>query len=382
MRPLVSPRTQLRQLPLLRLGVWGESYSPTTTEHKKRANGVEEGCFHTQRRAKPTTITGFGVDRWVGWIWRGFGLELDVRILKSFKCFWSFAGWVDLAGICTGTQCTGPSALNDAQNTKVLHIFLVVRSVGGFGGDFHDVQVLPHPTTCKTLEAFKCVWSFAGWYPSSPNDAQKNQVVHILLVVRWLGGFGGDFHWNSMFGSFRTQRCVKPSKPSSVYGCSLGGSMTTQMGRSKKKSTQERPDSTAAERKKVSWATYYKQKGEMNIHSGDIIQEKRRMQMAEKRALLKAKRRASDKLRPKKGRLVRGKGTVSPDNDQQPEDSGLSDGGVGGPSVDIPHDNEARILADAEREASETLAGMWQAGLLQRVESQTRHLIESGTGSS
>jgi hypothetical protein len=44
---------------------------------------------------------------------------------------------------------------------------------------------------------------------------------------------------------------------------------------------------------------------------------------------------------------------VGPDNEQQ-QDPGLLNGDVGAPSVDVAHDNEdARILADAEREASE-----------------------------
>lgn len=64
---------------------------------------------------------------------------------------------------------------------------------------------------------------------------------------------------------------------------------------------------------------------------------------------------------------------VSPDNNQQPEDPGLSDGDVGGLPVDVAHDNDdARILADAEREASEALAGMWQAGLLEKPKLQGR----------
>jgi hypothetical protein len=90
------------------------------------------------------------------------------------------------------------------------------------------------------------------------------------------------------------------------------------------------------------------------------------------RALLKAKRRASDKPRPKKGK-DRGKGAVGTDNDERPEDPALTDGYVGGPSVDVAHDNDgAQILADAEREASETLAGMWQAGLLEKPELEGR----------
>jgi hypothetical protein len=92
--------------------------------------------------------------------------------------------------------------------------------------------------------------------------------------------------------------------------------------------------------------------------------------------LLKAKRRASDKPRPKKEpkkeTLDQGHSVVGPDNKQQ-QDPGLPDGDVGGPSVDVAHDNEdARILADAEREASETLAGMWQTGLLERPELLSR----------
>ncbi|KAJ6575805.1 hypothetical protein B0H10DRAFT_1963768 [Mycena sp. CBHHK59/15] len=245
---------------------------------------------------------------------------------------------------------------------------------------------LPHPTTCKTDHDY---WLWGGslggldlagiWtgtrcsHHSAPNDAQNTQVLQVFLVVRWVGGFGGDLHWNSMYGSFRTQQRAKHQSPSHFSGRSLGGWIwqgfpqeldvrvlphpTTRKtlkafkcvwsfagwlnddtnGAVHKKSTQERPEC-------LPWGI----RGETNIHSGDIIWEKRHMQMAEKRALLKAKHRASDKPRPKKGRLVQGKGTVSPDNDQQPEDSGLSDDGVGGPSVNVPHDNEARILADAE----------------------------------
>ncbi|KAJ7907803.1 hypothetical protein B0H13DRAFT_2332016 [Mycena leptocephala] len=355
------------------------------------------------------------------------------------------ARWVDeFAGVFALELNALPSTTpNDAQKTQALEVFFIGRWVdefggvfapelnvlwGDFGGVLHwnsmyvsfrtqrrvkasspsylfgrslarwvwqgfalelDLSILPHPTTRKTLKSFMSFWSLDGW-----------------------GDFGGVLHWNLMSGSFRTQRdaklsssspfcyrlpggsvwrgfstgtqCLKPiarvlPHPTthkrvkflmSVW--SLDGSTTTKMGRTKNKSTQEQTGSTAAERKKQAWTTYYEQ-------NADTIREKRRLQMAEKRALLKAKRRASDKPRPKKEpkkeTLDRGHSVVGPDNEQQ-QDPGLPDGDVGGPSVDVAHDNEdARILADAEREASETLAGMWQTGLLERPKLLSRNSI-------
>ncbi|KAJ7731405.1 hypothetical protein B0H16DRAFT_1696726 [Mycena metata] len=85
------------------------------------------------------------------------------------------------------------------------------------------------------------------------------------------------------------------------------------------------PKKTASEKKRLAAAAYY-------AKNADAIRERRRVQMAEKRAAIKAKRRRSDKPRAKKSK-------TNPHSEQ-----------AGGHTVDT--------LSAAEREASETLASM------------------------
>ncbi|KAJ7912796.1 hypothetical protein B0H13DRAFT_1874507 [Mycena leptocephala] len=289
--------------------------------------------FRTQRRVKgssPSCLFGRSLARWV---WQGFALELDLstlphpttrKTLKSLMSFWSLDGWGDFGGVLHWNLMS-VSFRTQRRVKGSSPSCLFGRSLArwvwqGFALEL-DLSTLPHPTTRKTLKSLMSFWSLDGW-----------------------GDFGGVLHWNLMSGSFRTQRDAKLSSSSPFCYClpggsvwrgfstgtqclfnyelqkpiarvlphptthkrvkffmsvwSLDGSTTTKMGRTKNKSTQEQTGSTAAERKKQAWTTYYEQK--MNINSADTIREKRRLQMAEKRALLKAKQRASDKPRPKK----------------------------------------------------------------------------------
>ncbi|KAK7063356.1 hypothetical protein R3P38DRAFT_3164361 [Favolaschia claudopus] len=90
-----------------------------------------------------------------------------------------------------------------------------------------------------------------------------------------------------------------------------------------------RDPSVAAEAKRIASATYYQK-------NADIIREKRRIQMAEKRAKIKAKRRRSDKPRPPTKKQLK--------------------------SVPCP-----RILAEAENDASDALLTMAQQPAQQPV---------------
>ncbi|KAJ7683148.1 hypothetical protein B0H14DRAFT_2655003 [Mycena olivaceomarginata] len=103
-----------------------------------------------------------------------------------------------------------------------------------------------------------------------------------------------------------------------------------------------------AQRKRVSDALYYRQ----NIAT---IREKRRVQMAEKRALKKASRRISDKPRPEKK-------SAQPRTTKATSRTAKS---AAGSCSSLPSDSDLdrlveRSMRDAEREATETLAGMWR----------------------
>ncbi|KAJ7846748.1 hypothetical protein B0H14DRAFT_927392 [Mycena olivaceomarginata] len=91
------------------------------------------------------------------------------------------------------------------------------------------------------------------------------------------------------------------------------------------------PDATAAQNKWVAVANYYQKNAE-------VIREKRRIQMAEKRAAKKKKRQESRKPRVKKPPAVH-------------RDDNSTNGGSSLTMTDL-------ALAEAEREASETLTGM------------------------
>ncbi|KAJ7826185.1 hypothetical protein B0H14DRAFT_2595960 [Mycena olivaceomarginata] len=82
-----------------------------------------------------------------------------------------------------------------------------------------------------------------------------------------------------------------------------------------------------------------------------VLSTKRRVQMAEKRALKKARRRVSDKPRPKK-------------KSAQPRTTKVTSRTTKGRCSSLPGDSDSdrlaeRSMLDAEREATETLAGMW-----------------------
>ncbi|KAJ7612847.1 hypothetical protein DFH06DRAFT_1147117 [Mycena polygramma] len=126
---------------------------------------------------------------------------------------------------------------------------------------------------------------------------------------------------------------------------------TTPMPRSKQLIRADLPthsNPTAAEKKKQAAATYYQKNAER-------LREKRRVQMAQKRAEVKAKRRRSDKPRTKKARVAqapteqpaRGEASESDDSTEEPQEEL-------GSTVNI-----VRALNEAEIEASETLATMW-----------------------
>ncbi|KAJ7653953.1 hypothetical protein DFH06DRAFT_1133536 [Mycena polygramma] len=126
---------------------------------------------------------------------------------------------------------------------------------------------------------------------------------------------------------------------------------TTPMPRSKQLIRADLPthsNPTAAEKKKQAAATYYQKNAER-------LREKRRVQMAQKRAEVKAKRRRSDKPRTKKARVAqapteqpaRGEASESDDSTEEPQEEL-------GSTVNV-----VRALNEAEIEASETLATMW-----------------------
>ncbi|KAK6988883.1 hypothetical protein R3P38DRAFT_3228219 [Favolaschia claudopus] len=98
-----------------------------------------------------------------------------------------------------------------------------------------------------------------------------------------------------------------------------------------KKATKK--SSAAAEAGRIASAKYYQR-------NADTIREKRRLQMAEKRAQIKAKRRQSDKPRCRKGKPAPSRPPVT-----------LTTGTTATTSP-------LRTLAEAEAEASEALAAM------------------------
>ncbi|KAK7030156.1 hypothetical protein R3P38DRAFT_896010 [Favolaschia claudopus] len=85
-------------------------------------------------------------------------------------------------------------------------------------------------------------------------------------------------------------------------------------------SSKAKDPSAAAEAKRIASANYYRQ-------NADMIRAKRRIQMAEKRARIKANRRKSDKSRPKK-------------------------------NTSRTTDSNCRCLAEAEKETTEVLASL------------------------
>ncbi|KAJ7847849.1 hypothetical protein B0H14DRAFT_2583391 [Mycena olivaceomarginata] len=140
-------------------------------------------------------------------------------------------------------------------------------------------------------------------------------------------------------GDPRVHLAKRPVGPTGTWSITLMAPTKTRRASSSLTETDK------AQRKRLSDALYYQQ------HAA-TIREKRRVQMAEKRALKKASRRKSDKPRPTK-KSVKPRATKA-----------VSQSAAG--SCNSPPDDSdsecltERTMRDAEREATETLAGMWR----------------------
>ncbi|KAJ6467628.1 hypothetical protein C8R47DRAFT_1078532 [Mycena vitilis] len=137
------------------------------------------------------------------------------------------------------------------------------------------------------------------------------------------------------------------------------------MPRSKQPMQADQPtDSkpTAAEKKKRAAAAYYQKNAER-------LREKRRVQMAQKRAEVKAKRRRSDKPRTKKTQVAQVHLEQSAGGEASQYDGSTEEAGEEVDStVNIVH-----ALNEAEIEASETLATMWLTSTQPQEIRNTRH---------
>ncbi|KAJ7822658.1 hypothetical protein B0H14DRAFT_2598440 [Mycena olivaceomarginata] len=112
---------------------------------------------------------------------------------------------------------------------------------------------------------------------------------------------------------------------------------------------------TATQKKRHAAAIHYRK-------NADIIREKRRIQMAEKRAAVKAKRRKSDKPRVKPAKKSSTPPTLTEELGPSDSEQVTKETTVSTTDTDGKQDTSSNALAEAEREASETLASMWQTG--------------------
>ncbi|KAJ6499596.1 hypothetical protein C8R47DRAFT_1068524 [Mycena vitilis] len=137
------------------------------------------------------------------------------------------------------------------------------------------------------------------------------------------------------------------------------------MPRSKQLMQADQPtdsEPTAAEKKKRAAAAYYQKNAER-------LREKRRVQMAQKRAEVKAKRRRSDKPRTKKTQVAQVHLEQSAGGEASQYDDSTEEAGE---EVDSTV-NIGRALNEAEIEASETLATMWLTSTQPQEIRNTRH---------
>ncbi|KAJ7300388.1 hypothetical protein DFH08DRAFT_827528 [Mycena albidolilacea] len=216
--------------------------------------------------------------------------------------------------------------------------------------EFGDVSVFPatSATNCASQEHYDvCIGTRQNWAEFGQHGAEISDIAYFVETTACGIILSKDVSLY-FFQKYimKTMSSFPPLAPSFLAGtCQSLDTVSSHFGFTKNKKIDvceattdgETSEMTASQRKRNAAAIHYRKNAE-------VIREKRRIQMAEKRAAVKARRRKSDKPRNKSAKKILTHASTCV------EDT------LAGTAKDL------NMLTDAEREASETLASMRQAG--------------------